>query len=318
MQTCTNCGHMTELRFEAVVVTYQSAQHVRSCLNSLQTAAAIVVVDNDSHDGTREIIKKEFPEVRLISVGSNLGYGKALNLGIAKTSSPIVLAANADTIFPEGSLQALANFLRGHGRVGVAGPQQVFPDGSWQRSYGDVHGLYEGFKALTGVTSIQQAAHRLFWSGTPGEPARAVGYIDGAVLMIRRAAFDRVGGFDEAFHYYAEDADLCLRLRQAGWEVIHVPSAHVIHIRGGSSTRVEGYSDQFLRAQARAKCQLIRKHRPGWHLWLYRRISILHARKMCFIYRILRMVGPRRYARRASLMVSAFERWAALLEKAQI
>src|SRR5256885_6863911 len=130
---------MTELRFEAVVVTYQSAKYVRSCLNSLHNAAGIVVIDNGSRDGSCEIIANEFPKVRLISAGANLGYGKALNLGISKTSSPIVFAANADTIFPEGSLETLARFLREQPRVGVVGPQQLFPNGSWQRSYGDVH-----------------------------------------------------------------------------------------------------------------------------------------------------------------------------------
>jgi len=308
---------MIELPFEAVVVTYQSAQYVRPCLSSFHNAASIVVVDNDSQDGTCDIIANEFPGVRLISAAANLGYGKALNLGISQTSSPIVVAANADTIFTEGALETLAKFMRGHPRVGVAGPQQLFPDGSWQRSYGDVHGLCEGFKDLAGVTSIAQTARRLFWRRIPRGPARAVGYIDGAVMMIRREAFDRFGGFDEAFHYYAEDADFSLRLRQAGWKVTHVPTACVIHVRGGSSTRVEGYSDKLLRAQVTAKCQFIRKHRPGWHLRLYRRISILHARKMGWIYRILQIVGPRRYATHASLMASAFERWATLLSKAQ-
>jgi GT2 family glycosyltransferase len=308
---------MTGSPFEVVVVTYQSAPYIRPCLRSLRKTGGIVVVDNDSRDQTREIIAKEFPEVRLISARKNLGYARALNLGIAQTSSPIVVAANADTVFPAGSLERLASFLGEHPRAGVAGPQQVFPDGSWQRSYGTVHGLCEAVKALVGVTSIGQIARRLSWRRIPGR-SRAVGYVDGAVMVIRRAAFDQVGGFDEAFSYYAEDADFCLRLRQAAWEVIHVPGTDVIHIRGGSSTRVEGYSDKFLRAQAHAKCLLIRKHRPGWHLWLYRRISVLHAWKMCLLYRILRMVCPRRYTSRASLMASAFRRWAALLNSVQI
>jgi|SRR5690349_9228571 len=94
---------MTGSPFEVVVVTYQSAPYIRPCLRSLRKTGGIVVVDNDSRDQTREIIAKEFPEVRLISARKNLGYARALNLGIAQTSSPIVVAANADTVFPAGS-----------------------------------------------------------------------------------------------------------------------------------------------------------------------------------------------------------------------
>lgn len=307
---------MPDLHFEAVIVTYNSAEYIRPCLASLQKAGArIVIVDNSSFDETVSIIGKEFPEVRLISAKENLGYGKGLNLGIAKTSSPIILAANADTVFSEDSLQALAKFLEDHPRAGVAGPQQLFPDGSWQRSYGDIHGICEGIKTLIGVTSLAQTIHRVLLRFSPARSSKSVGYVDGAVMMIRREAFNEIGGFDEDFPYYCEDADLCLRLRDAAWDVVHVPSVHVTHVRGGSSTKVEGYSDKYLRAQATARYQLVRKHSPGWCLWLYRQISILHARKMILIYRALQILGPASYAQHASMMALTFKRWAAHLSR---
>lgn len=304
---------MPTTEFAAVIVTYNSAGHIWLCLSSLQNASAsIVVVDNGSSDDTVSIIKRDFPGVWLIAANENLGYGKALNRGIAETRLPLVLAANADTVFPQGSMQALADFLAQHIRVGVAGPQEIFPDGSWQRSYGDVPGIGEALKTLLGATSIEHTARRMLWRLGRTGSVRRVGYVDGAVMMIRRAAFDAVRGFDETFPHYCEDADFCLRVRQAGWDVVTVPAARVTHVRGGSSTKREGYSDKFLRALAISECHLIRKHHPVWHVAIYRQACILHGVKMALIYRLLRGFHPASRRPHASVMVSAFERWARL------
>jgi N-acetylglucosaminyl-diphospho-decaprenol L-rhamnosyltransferase len=308
------CNCMRERGFAGVVVTYNSAGHIRPCLASLRQAGVhVIAVDNGSCDETLRVIAEEFPEVELVSAGENLGYGMALNLGIAKTSSEVVLAANADTVFPEGSLQALARFLQDHARIGVIGPQQLFPDGSWQRSYGDVPSVYEALKAVIGLTSLSNTARRCWRRPRLVRSARRVGYVDGAVMMIRRAAFDEIGGFDEAFPYYGEDADFCLRLKRAGWGVASLPHVEVTHIRGGSSTKVEGYSDKLLRSQAIASCQLVRKHHSDSQVWLYRQLSILHARKTLLIYGLLRILRPVAYSERAATKALAFKRWERIL-----
>jgi len=300
---------MPDLVFEAVVVTYNSADHIRACLTSLLKAGAhVIVVDNESRDGTLRIISEEFPEVLLIRSSENLGYSKALNVGISKTNSPFVLAANADTVFPKSSLQALAKFLEEHPQVGIVGAQEIFPDGSWQCSWGDIPDIYEAIKTLLGMTSLVHTTRRLLMPYVAAPKARPVGYVDGAVMMIRRKAFDQIGGFDEGFRHYCEEADFCLRLRKAAWEVIAIPDIRVVHIRGGSSTKLEGYSDKFLRALATARCQLVRKHYQTWHVWLYVRIYTMHARKMLLMYRILAIVGCMPYARYSSTMASTFER----------
>ena len=299
--------------FAAVVVTHNSASHIRLCLASLrQASACTVVVDNGSHDETLNIVGAEFPEVELVSAGENLGYGKALNLGIAKTGCAFVLAANADTVFPEGSSQALAKFLEEHPRVGVAGPQQLFPDGSWQRSYGEVPSMYEAIQTLIGVTSVSNMAQHFLWRYGAARSAKRVGYVDGAVMMIRRAAFDEIGGFDENFHYYGEDVDLCLRLRKTGWGVLSEAKVQVTHVRGGSSTKVEGRSDKLLRLLLRANSQLLEKHYPSWQTAPYLRICRLHARKMMLIYRLFQIFSSSASAPRASVLALAFEHEARL------
>ena len=301
---------MTGPKIEAVIVTYNSAMHIRPCLQSLRlTSARTIVVDNGSQDGTVEMVRSEFPEVKVIQAGQNVGYATALNVGVKETSSSFVLAANPDTIFLENSLQTLADFLNNTPRAGMAGPQQFFPDGAWQRSYGDVQGISEGIKALMGITSVKNVIRRRLSAHLHGRP-RSVGYVDGAVMMIRRAAFDEIDGFDNDFHYYCEDADFGLRMRQAGWAVYTVPSSRVVHVRGGSSTKVEGYSERLLTIQANAYCQLIRKHHSSLYLRFYRLICSLHARKMQFIYRLLQASPFKRHAPRATTMAATFRCWA--------
>lgn len=296
----------------AVIVTYNSAAHIRPCLHSLQlNTGRTVVVDNGSQDSTLEIIKTEFRDVKLIEAGENLGYGAALNLGIREASSPFVLGANADTVFRAGSLEQMAEFLAENPRVAIVGPQQVFPDGSWQRSYGDVPGLKEAVKSLTGLASLKNAVHRRLWRYLPNRP-KQVSYVDGAVMMLRQAAFDEIGGFDEDFHYYAEDADLCFRFRNAGWQVVTLPKVHVTHLRGGSSIKVEGFSERFLRAFIDGQLRFVRKHYSGWRAGLCLKIGALNTKKMSLIYRLLEFFTPVPYARHAAAMAITFKREARL------
>ncbi len=127
-------------------------------------------------------------------------------------------------------------------------------------------------------------------------------------MMIRKTAFNDVGGFDGNFHFYAEDADFCLRLQTAKWEVVSDPRIRVTHIRGGSSIRLEGYSDRYLRAQAEARLQFVTKHNPRWHVWLDCSLSRMHAKKTLLAYKVLRMATRPPYSSRASIMASVYER----------
>lgn len=301
----TDDGHLPE----AVVVTYNSAAHIRPCLASLQVnVTRTVVVDNGSHDETINIISREFPEVKLISAGKNLGYGPALNLGITETISPYVLAANADTIFPERSLQRLTDFLDRNPGAALVGPQQIFPDGAWQRSFGELPSLWQSLKMVTGITTLASAVERMSWTYRATRFPKRVGYVDGAVMMIRRAAFDAVQGFDESFHYYAEDIDICLRLKEVGWEVFNVPGVTVIHVRGGSSTRVEGRSERLLELQLKADTQLMKKHRSTWTIKPYIWMCRLHAYKMMLMYRMLAVCSADFSSSQADSLAKAFER----------
>lgn len=256
-----------------IVISYNCSRYTCQCIDSLLEASngligEIIVVDNGSTDGTVDMIREKFKTVRILVNDRNEGYAKAVNVGVKESRGEFIIVTNADVVMGENSISFITDYLKNNPKVGVAGPQQVFPDGRWQRSYGDVPGLLCSIKNLLGITSAKHFLRTLTWPWFRWDrrPCQ-VGYIDGAVMAIRREAFEAVGGFDENFFFYGEDADFCMRLRKAGWKVVFHPEARVIHVRGGSSTKVCP-DDRFLRLHVQSNVLLLKKHYPEWKVRL--------------------------------------------------
>jgi N-acetylglucosaminyl-diphospho-decaprenol L-rhamnosyltransferase len=223
-----------------VVVNHDTREDLRACLTTLHDAGAdeVVVVDSGSSDGSPEMVAAEFDEVRCIAL-PNVGFGKSANAGVAATSAPAVVVANADTRFPTGSVKAMGGYLAAHSDVGAMGPMVRFPDGRLQMSA-------RAFPSLR--QAIGHAAFGLWWPDNPWTRAyrltdwdhaseRDVDWVSGCCVAVRREAFDAVGGFDPAYFMFVEDVDLCYRLGQTGWRVVFAPVAEVIHAVGASVSR---------------------------------------------------------------------------------
>jgi N-acetylglucosaminyl-diphospho-decaprenol L-rhamnosyltransferase len=222
-----------------VVVSYNAREHLLRCLRALDLHAAVplevIVVDNQSSDGSAAAVRDGFPATRVLEPGANLGFSRANNIGIQEAQAPYVLLLNPDTEVRPGSVAALLGVLEEHNDVGIAGPRTLSGDGSPQVSFGE--GLtplreWRQQVLVRGVRARRPAALRraLEAGGVPGEP----GWVSGACMMARRSALLAVGGFDEEFFLYEEDVDLCLRLRRAGWRVLYTPAAEVVHYLGRS------------------------------------------------------------------------------------
>jgi GT2 family glycosyltransferase len=197
------------------------------------------VIDNASSDGSAELVRQDFPWVRLIASKQNHGYGAAANVAITSCSSKYVLLLNCDTLLQPGTLQALSDYLDQHPRVAVVGPSLVNPDGTRQIS---CFAFPTPLQTLLRETSLPFLLQRLspvhFNNLLTGPPqyTQAVPWVLGAALAIRCSALESVGGFDPSFFMYYEEVDLCYRLQKAGWEIHFAPVASITHV-GGASTK---------------------------------------------------------------------------------
>lgn len=232
-------------RCSIIIVTYNSSSCIGACLSPLldMSDVELVVVDNDSKDGTPAKLQKEFPQVTLITLHENIGFGGACNIGVTASSGDFFLFLNPDAIARVEAIRTLIQFYEKHPRVGIIGGRLVDPSGLPLQSMGDT-------PSLTGLVLDKPLAWMAKRVGPRGffrqmlgrcsakfcmpHEAGPVAWVSGAFLCCRRSIWNEIGGFDEQFFMYYEDVDLCLRATQAGWEVWHVPEAVVEHQSGAS------------------------------------------------------------------------------------
>lgn len=228
-------------RARIVVVTYFPGDFLEDFLASLPAASEapipVTVVDNGSTDGSVERAEAH-PGVDLIETGRNAGYGTAANLGVAQATEEWVLVVNPDIEFEPQSIDQLVTVAGRWPRAAALGPRIHTADGMLYPSARELPSLGRG---------IGHAAFGWLWPSNPwtasyrrerGTPVEGVvGWLSGACLMVRREAFDAVGGFDEGYFMYFEDTDLCERLARSGWDVVYAPSATVVHHGGHATSR---------------------------------------------------------------------------------
>jgi GT2 family glycosyltransferase len=236
----------------AVLVDYNAGDELVRALESI--AAELrgrrwegVVVDNASNDESTAGVAAFAPTVRLIRNARNVGFGTAVNQGIAATTAPLVLIMNPDARLEPGAIAGLEAVLAAHDSCALVGPRILNPDGSVQGSArGDpdmLTGLF-GRAALVRrlVPGLAVARRNVVPVDTVRSASLAVDWVSGACMLARRAALEGVGGFDEGYFLYWEDADLCRRLRGRGAEIRYVPGATAIHRVGHSSKTAQASS----------------------------------------------------------------------------
>jgi GT2 family glycosyltransferase len=224
---------------DIVIVSYRCREHLRRCLTSVRRHApagtSVWVVDNKSADGTVEMVRGEFPSVSLIESGENAGFARATNRGIAAGSAPYVLALNPDTELHEDTLDTLLGLMEERPEVGIAGPRLERPDGTFD------HASRRSFPTLLGALGHFSGIGRRLERGplaqyrAPEVERGPVDAVNGAFMLIRRAALEQVGLFDEGYWMYMEDLDLCFRFKQAGWTTWYDPGSVALHMKGGSA-----------------------------------------------------------------------------------
>jgi GT2 family glycosyltransferase len=258
---------VTDHRLAIVIVTYNSRRDIEGCLQSLTSAPPacaheIVVVDNASPDATAQYVREQWPAVRVIDAGGNLGFAKANNVGIRATAGDLVLLLNPDTVVPPGAVDALIRALDMTSNIAVVGPRIVDASGRAELSFGSM---------ISPGTELRQKALVLGNDrGLPLIPAlvermtsrtRRVDWVSGACLLVWRTDLEDVGLLDERFALYTEDVDLCAAIRARGRGVLFAPDAQIVHLRGRS---VAGSRLSATAAYRRSQVAFYEKHHPRW------------------------------------------------------
>ncbi len=231
---------MTELA--VVIVNMNAGEDILRCVGSVLDSAGdirleVVVVDNDSHDGSEARVVQARPQVRLIKNRSNRGFPAAANQGMLATTSEFVLLINPDAEVTAGTLEGFLKVAHDHPGAGAIGALTRDPDGTVYPSARMVPSMGQGLAHIVLAP---------FWPDNPWSRAyriagwdrtaeRRVDWVSGSSMLLRRAALDAVGIFDERFFMYVEDMDLCTRMRAAGWEVWFSPELEITHV-GGTAT----------------------------------------------------------------------------------
>jgi GT2 family glycosyltransferase len=227
-----------------VVVSYDTRERTLACLRSVLRHGAgvstrIVLVDNDSPDGTADAVEREIPAVDVVRSGGNLGFARAVNLGVARSSSEYVLLLNPDTLVLPGSLRELLEFARAHPEHGVYGGRTLREDGTLDPSscWGEPS-LWSLLSFALGL-STAFAGSRVFDPESLGrwarDTVREVPIVTGCLLLVPRREFERVGGMDARFFLYGEDAEFSLRAARHGLRPVIVPDAEIVHAVGAST-----------------------------------------------------------------------------------
>jgi N-acetylglucosaminyl-diphospho-decaprenol L-rhamnosyltransferase len=282
-----------------VIVAYRSRAEIAPCLGSIPRElqarqVEVVVVDNSPEDGAGEIVRGEFPEVNYIAAPENLGFGRANNLGFARTRGEFVLFLNPDTVVNANALEHCVAALRADPRIGLISPRLELADGSMDLACRrSIPSLWDGFCRASGLAAL--FPRTAVFSGynlthLPADGVHDVGAINGAFMLAPRRVLQGVAPdgavFDERFFMYGDDLDLCIRVARAGWRIVYDGRVRITHLKGVSVARE---FDRMSRAIFDANRDVYLKHfnptRSAWVGWKYRvafgawkRVALLKAK----------------------------------------
>lgn len=254
-----------------IIVSWNVCDLLHGCLGSISPAerssgehqvpsSEIIVVDNASDDGSPAMVRTEFPHVHLIANKENRGFTAANNQGLGVSSGRYLLLLNPDTEVVEDALPAMVRYMEAHPQVGALGPRLCYPDGSLQPSRRRFPTLATGLVESTVVQewwTDNPVLRRYYMDDTPDDVVQPVDWVVGACLLVRRQAYEQAGGLDEGFFMYSEELDWCRRIKDAGWEVVYLPTATVIHHEGKSSEQVVPARHIYFQS---SKVRYFRKH----------------------------------------------------------
>jgi len=240
-----------------IIVSFKVRDLLKQCLSSVFAQNfdfnfEIIVVDNNSQDGSAEMVKQKFPQVKLIASAKNLGFAAGNNLGLKEASGKYFLLLNPDTEFTDNSLNKLLAKSENNPEIGILGCKLLNPDGSLQPSA-------RRFPRLIDHLLMMLKLHHLF----PLKKYLAVNFdyqkeaeadqIMGAFMLIKRSVLDKIGFLDEKYYIWFEEVDYCLKAKKAGFKVVYSPESSIIHYGEQSFRQVSGFKQQWIYSKSRLR-----------------------------------------------------------------
>ncbi|HEY4691642.1 MAG TPA: glycosyltransferase family 2 protein [Anaerolineae bacterium] len=232
---------MSVIDLSIVIVNWNVRELLRRCLTSIVSTGSpcleVIVVDNASSDDSAEMVRAEFPQVTLIANAENRGFPAANNQGLAVARGRFAMVLNPDTEIVGDALARVAEYLDAHPEAGALGPQLLNPDGTIQSSRRRFPTFTTALFENTWLQGLapRRVLRRFYVEDVPADATQEVDWVTGACIAVRREALDKVGGFDEGFFMYSEELDWCRRIQAAGWKIVYLSEAKVIHHVGKSS-----------------------------------------------------------------------------------
>lgn len=244
--------------FSVIIVNFNTKELLKNCLSSVFSQVGLKfevwVVDNGSEDGSVQMVKAEFPKVRLIRNKENLGFAKANNLALRKAEGNFLFLLNSDTILEDFSLAKNLDFLKRNSQVGALGIKILNFDGSPQPSVGKFYSLINVFLMLFG-------GGKLGLGRSSPSKISEIDWVSGAAIILRKEVLEKAGFLDENFFMYMEEVEWCYRIKKAGFKIVFYPEVKIVHYTRGSGSKSEAIWGIY-----KGLIYFYQKHKPPWQL----------------------------------------------------
>lgn len=310
------------MKLSIVIICWNDLKVIGDCLRSIfegphSIAFEVIVSDNGSTDGSVEFIRHNYPMVRVVENGANLGFAKGNNAGLRVSNGEYILILNPDTIIHPGALQGWLGFTDTHPEGGAFGCRVLNPDGSYQDPARPFPTVWRDWVAALYLRPLARISHIFTsdtYTGWNGDTERQVDWQSGCCILFRGDLLKKLGGFDEHFFYHFEEVDLCRRVWNAGYSIVYTPEVTITHLGGQSVGR---FPIRFALERERGRYRYFHKHfgRSGARRSRYAALAWFGVRRIG--YGLLGLVRPSDVLKNRLNMYDIVMRWTRRLDPVQ-
>lgn len=289
------------LDLSIVIVNWNVCDLLRDCLKSIQTTThnityEVIVVDSASSDQSVEMVKAEFPTVKLYAQHENVGFTRGNNIGLNVATGRHLLLLNPDTVVLDHAIEQMVTYLDQNPSVGIVGAHTLNTDGTHQSTRRRFPTFITALFESTWLQSYapQSILNHFYVYDIPNDAIAPVDWVQGSALMARREVYDQIGGLDTKFVMYSEEVDWCKRAKDQGWDVIYHGGAKIIHHGGQSTAQIAAKKHIYFQE---SKLRYFRKHHGAFQAQLLRLFLMLNYLWEIVLHGIKALIGHKRALR---------------------